>query len=100
VSRNARYDSDHGVCCRVVFGKLVSMPWMRVLTIASEASMLVEGLETKYSPLYFILSMLQCVRDRSAIRQVEMGGFVGFRLSHVCVDSMSERQEIYKKERT
>jgi len=78
VSRNARYDSDHGVCCRVVFGKLVSMPWMRVLTIASEASMLVEGLETKYSPLYFILSMLQCVRDRSAMRKVEMGGFVRF----------------------
>jgi len=52
VSRNARYDSDHGVCCRVVFGKLVSMPWMRVLTIAREASMLVEGLETKYSLQY------------------------------------------------
>lgn len=52
MSRNARYDSDHGVCCRVVFGKLVSMPWMRVLTIASEASMLVEGLETKYSLQY------------------------------------------------
>jgi len=78
VSRNARYDSDHGVCCRVVFGKLVSMPWIRVLTIAREASMLVEGLETKYSPLYFILSMLQCVRERSAMRKVEMGGFARF----------------------
>ena len=45
-------------------------------------------------PLYFILSMLQCVEDMSAIRKVEMGGFVAFRLSHLCVDSMSERQEI------